>query len=377
MFDYAHLRVLWWLLLGVLLIGFAVMDGFDLGLGAIFRFVGRTERERDELISSIEPVWDGNQVWLLLGGGAVFAAWPLLYAAAFSALYPAMFLLLVALILRPVGFGFRNLIVNATWRNSWDWALTVGGAFPALLFGVAFGNVITGIPFQYDPLERAVYSGAFLNLLHPFALLCGLVSLTMIILQGATYAAIKARGELAHRAARVGGVAAVLFVCLFALAGVAIWRWIDGYQIVSSIDTAAASNPTFKSVHRLAAGWLQNFHQWPWMWSAPIIAVLGAATAGLLLRAGRAGAAFIASSLVQAGTILTAGFALFPFLLPSSSYPDHSLTVWDASSSARTLSIMLVAVAVFLPIVLLYTAWVFRVLRGPSAESVLSHATED
>ena len=166
MLDYGTLRVVWWLLLGVLLIGFAIMDGFDLGLGATFRFLGRTDAERRVLIGSFEPVWEGNQVWFILGGGAIFAAWPPLYAASFSSLYPAMFLLLVALILRPVGFGFRNHLSSLRWRRTWDWALTAGGAVPGLLFGVAFGNLFLGLPFDFDAMQRPVYSGGFFNLLH-------------------------------------------------------------------------------------------------------------------------------------------------------------------------------------------------------------------
>ena len=191
MLDYETLRLIWWLILGVLLIGFAVTDGFDMGVGAIFRFVGRTDEERRALLESIEPVWEGNQVWFILGGGAAFAAWPLLYAASFSALYLAMFLVLIALILRPVGFAFRGKLSAPAWRNVWDWSLFVGGAVPALLFGVAFGNLFLGVPFHFDELQRPVYAGGFFNLLHPFALLCGLVSLSMLILHGAVYAAGK------------------------------------------------------------------------------------------------------------------------------------------------------------------------------------------
>src|SRR6202042_1777394 len=159
MHDYETLRVIWWLILGTLLIGFAVMDGFDLGVGIIFRFIGRSDEERRAVLESVEPVWEGNQVWFILGGGAVFAAWPLLYAASFSSLYLAMFLLLVALILRPVGFGFRNHLSDPRWRGVWDWALTLSGAVPSLLFGVAFGNLFLGLPFHFDALQRPVYSG--------------------------------------------------------------------------------------------------------------------------------------------------------------------------------------------------------------------------
>jgi cytochrome d ubiquinol oxidase subunit II len=364
MFDYETLRVVWWLLLGILLIGFAVTDGFDLGVGATFRFLGRTDAERRVLLESVEPVWEGNQVWFILGGGAVFAAWPLLYAASFSGLYLAMFVLLVALILRPVGFGFRNHLTEPRWRNAWDSALMLGGAVPALLFGVAFGNLFVGLPFQFDALQRPIYSGSFFGLLHPFPLLAGVVSLSMLILHGATYAALKVGEPMAARAGAVGRAASAIFILAFIGAGFWVRFSMVGYRIAGSIDHSGPSNPMHKIVEISSGAWLDNFHAWPWMWAAPLGAILAAACAHALLHLRRAGAAFFASAVVQAGTILTAGFALFPFLMPSSSVPSQSLTVWDASSSAKSLFIMLCAVVVFLPIVLLYTMWVFRVLKG-------------
>jgi cytochrome d ubiquinol oxidase subunit II len=371
--DYETLRLIWWLLLGALLIGFAVTDGFDLGVGATFRFVGRSDEERRALLESIEPVWDGNQVWFILAGGAVFAAWPLLYAASFSGLYPAMFLLLVALILRPVGFMFRNRIEGPRWRNTWDWALTIGGTVPALLFGVAFGNLFLGLPFEFDALERPVFGGGFFSLLHPFALLAGLVSLAMLIVHGSAYAALKVGEPMSRRAATVGGWAAVVFIAGFALAGLWVAN-LDGHRITSLIDPLGPSNPHAKQVAVAPGAWLGNFRAHAVLWLAPVVAVTGAALAGWLLRAGRAGLAFVASGAAAAGTIVTAGIALFPFLMPSSTHPGQGLTVWDASSSARTLGIMLIAVLVFLPIVLAYTAWVFRVLRGRiTLESVRQH----
>ena len=362
--DYETLRILWWAILGALLVGFAVMDGFDLGVGAIFRFVGRTDIERRALLESVEPVWEGNQVWFILGGGAVFAAWPILYAASFSGLYLAMFLVLVALILRPVGFTFRNKLVNLRWRNLWDAALTIGGAVPALLFGVAFGNLFLGLPFHFDALERPIYTGNFLGLLHPFALLAGVVSLSMLILHGAAYAALKVGEPMSARAAAVGRSAALVFVFSFLIAGVWIAIGIDGQRVVAGASMLAPSNPLSKSVQVANGAWLDHFHAHHALWLVPGAALIAALGAARLLGARRHGAAFLLSSLVQAGTILTAGIALFPFLMPSSTRPDHGLTIWDASSSARTLAIMLIAVIVFLPIVLAYTAWVFRVLKG-------------
>jgi cytochrome d ubiquinol oxidase subunit II len=362
--DYETLRVIWWLLLGVLLIGFAIMDGFDMGVGAIFRMIGRTDAERRAVLESIEPVWEGNQVWLVLGAGAAFAAWPLLYATSFSGLYLAMFLLLLALILRPVGFVYRNKLGQARWRETWDWALTIGGAVPALLFGVAFGNLFLGVSFHFDELQRATGYGGFFSLLHPFALLGGVISLSMLILHGAAYAAMKVGEPMAARARGIGRAASTVYLAVFIGAGLWLATLLSGYHIVSGADHAGPSDPTHKVVEVLAGDWLNNFRVWPWMWAAPTGAIMAALSANLMLRLRLSGAAFIATSVVQAGTILTAGFSLFPFLMPSSTDPNQSLTVWDASSSQKTLLLMLCATIVFLPIVLAYTAWVFRALKG-------------
>jgi cytochrome d ubiquinol oxidase subunit II len=374
MLSYESLRIIWWLILGVLLIGFAVMDGFDLGVCTVFKFVGRNDDERRALLESVEPVWEGNQVWFVLGGGAAFAAWPLLYAASFSSLYLAMFLVLVGFILRPVGFAFRGKIVDSRWRNACDWALLVGGAVPALLFGVAFGNLFIGVPFHFDSMMRPVYTGGFFNLLQPFALLCGLVSLSMLVMHGATYASFKVEGALGVRAAVVGKTAALAFAILFIVAGVWVFAGIEGQRITSVADGAGPSNPLLKTVVSAAGAWLDNFHAHPVLWLAPAGGVAAALLTGLLLRAGRFGAALVTSGLTQAATILTAGMALFPFLMPSSTDPGEGLTIWDASSSAKTLFIMLIAVMILLPIVLGYTVWVYRVLRGQiSLEAIRRH----
>jgi cytochrome bd ubiquinol oxidase subunit II len=371
--DYEVLRVLWWSILGVLLVGFAIADGFDLGLAATFTLLGRTDAERRALLASIEPVWEGNQVWFVLGGGAAFAAWPILYATSFSGLYLAMFLVLLALILRPVGFAYRDKLKHASWRTAWDVALTLGGALPALLLGVAFANLFLGVPFHFDDLRRPVVTGSFFSLLHPFALLGGVISLSMLILHGTAYAALKVGEPMAARARSMGRIASAVFLALFLVGG--FWvSSLDGFTITSIVDPAGPSDPTRKTVQLVAGAWLNNFKLWPWMWVAPVCAVTGAIGAHLFLHLRRVGAAFAASVLVQAGTVLTGGFALFPFLLPSSSFPNHSLTIWDSSSSPRTLLIMLGAVAVFLPIILAYTAWVFRVLRGRiTLESMHDH----
>ena len=373
MLDYETLRLIWWAVLGVLLIGFAVMDGFDLGVGATFRFVGRTDDERRALLESIEPVWEGNQVWLILGAGAVFAAWPLLYAASFSGLYLAMFLILAALILRPVGFTFRGKLTERRWRNGWDWALTVGGAVPALLFGVAFGNLFLGLPFHYDELHRPVFTGSFFTLLHPFAVLVGVVSLAMLIMHGNAYAALKIGEPISRRAAALGRAAAVIYIVAFIIAGIWVGR-LEGSHIVAGADPLGPSDPLNKQAVLLRGAWLAVYRDHALLWLLPLLAVAGAAGSWIWLGARRAGRAFVATSVSVAATILTAGVALFPFLMPSSTHPSHGLTVWDASSSAFTLAVMLVAVAILLPVILAYTAWVFHVLRGRiSLEEIRRH----
>jgi cytochrome d oxidase, subunit II (cydB) len=361
--DYQTLRVIWWLLLGVLLIGFAVMDGFDLGVGTLLPFVAKTDEERRLVLNTIGPVWEGNQVWLVLGGGAIFAAWPPLYAVSFSGFYLAMFLILFALILRPVGFKYRGKMPSQRWRNNWDRALFIGGFIPALIMGVAVGNVLLGVPFAIDDTARISYEGHLIGLLTPFALLAGLVSVAMLVAHGAAMLVIKLDGPVADRAARIGSISAVACVVLFALAGVWVAYGLPGYQIVQSAGTDGPSNPLLKSA-QVGGGWMANYSAMPATIAAPLVGLLGMLASAFLLRARAGGKAFIASGLGIAGIILTVGFAIFPFLLPSSISPDSSLTLWDSSSSHLTLWIMLLCTIVFLPIIIAYTTWVYRVLKG-------------
>jgi len=361
--DYETLRLIWWLLLGVLLIGFAIMDGFDLGVAALLRVLTHDDDERRALIETVEPVWEGNQVWIILGAGAVFAAWPLLYAASFSGFYFAILLVLLSFILRPVGFGFRNKLADPRWRNMWDWVLTISGTIPALIFGVAFGNLFLGVPFRYDETLRMTYEGGLIGLLRPFALLAGIVSLTMLLMHGAAYASMKADEIIAARAARLLAWLAPAYAASYALAGIWLAFGIRGYSITSVIVFDGPSNPLRKEV-AIGGGWLADGPLGTWACVAGAVALIAALAVPLLARRTHHGRAFIASAIAIAGTILSAGFALFPFLLPSSLDPHSSLTVWDASSSRTTLGLMLIATLIFLPIVVAYTSWVYHVLRG-------------
>jgi cytochrome bd ubiquinol oxidase subunit II len=365
MSAYEIFRLLWWAVLGVLLIGIAVMDGFDMGSAILLPFVGRRDIERRIVIDTVGPVWEGNQVWLILGGGAIFAAWPAIYAVAFSGFYLAMLLLLMALILRPVGFKYRSKVADPRWREIWDWALFVGGLVPALVFGVAFGNVLQGVPFRFDDTLRMTYDGNLFGLFNPFALLCGLVSLAMLTMHGATWLAVKTEGEVRERAQRFGTIAALATALLFAVGG--LWAtWLNGYVLQSFAGVDAPSNPLAKLVLRQVGALNDNYGAAPVTLLAPTLGIGCALLAALLLARRRARVvAFLSGAVAIAAVIATAGLALFPFMLPSSIDPHSSLTVWDASSSLMTLVIMTGATVILLPIVLAYTAWVYRVLRGP------------
>ncbi|HEX7562716.1 MAG TPA: cytochrome d ubiquinol oxidase subunit II [Bradyrhizobium sp.] len=364
--DYEILRVIWWLFLGVLLIGFAIMDGFDLGVATLLPFVARTETERRVAINTIGPVWDGNQVWLITGGGAVFAAFPPVYAASFSGFYIAMFLVLASLILRPVGFEFRNKIMDARWRTFWDYALFAGGFVPSLVFGVAFGNLLQGVPFRIDSDMRVLYEGGGLfELLNPFGIMCGLVSVAMLTTHGAVYLTVKAEGPVKERAAAYVRIGALVTVVLFILAGIWTAFGLKGYAITSAIAVDGPSNPLLKTVTQVRGQWFANFGTYKWMMLAPALAIIGPLAALAFTAGRRAGLAFVTSAIGIFGIISTAGVSMFPFLMPSDIMPSASLTVWDATSSQLTLFVMLIATLIFLPIVLAYTGFVFRVLKGP------------
>jgi cytochrome d ubiquinol oxidase subunit II len=362
--DYEVLRLIWWTLLGVLLIGFAVTDGFDLGVATLLPFIARGDVERRLVINAVAPTWEGNQVWFILGGGAIFAAWPLVYAISFSGFYLAMFLVLAALILRPVAFKYRSKSPDARWRARWDWALFVSGIVPALVFGVAVGNVLQGAPFRIDDDLRSTYVGGLLGLFTPFTLVCGALSVAMLVLHGSAWLSVKIeRGSVHYRARAVGAAAAVASILLFAIGWAFVARGI-GYRVEGSVDAFGPSNPTRMTTVVQTGAWVANYARHPWMMIAPIVGFGGTAIAlgGILFR--REAAALLGSSLATAGIIATVGLSMFPFILPSSIDPHSSLTVWNASSSASTLALMLFVTAVLLPIVLLYTAWAYRVMFG-------------
>ena len=363
MFDYETLKLIWWLLVGVLLIGFTIMDGHDMGVGTLLPLLGKDDTERRVMINTIAPHWDGNQVWFITAGGAIFAAWPFVYATAFSGMYWALLLVLFALFFRPVGFEYRSKLPDPTWRKSWDWGIFAGSAVPALVFGVAFGNLFLGVPFRLDDTMRSFYSGSFWALLNPFALLFGVVSLTLITLQGATFLSHRTDGDLQARVKKTASLLAIVLMVAFSLGGFWVSR-IDGYVIQSIGDVGGVLSPLMKEVGRAPGAWFANYDKMPILWLIPALAYVGGVVVLLALRAGWTLLAFIGSSLACVSVILTAGVALFPFVLPSSEMPKASLTAWDATSSHFTLNVMLWVALIFTPLVVAYTGWAYRVMSG-------------
>jgi len=362
--DYEALRFIWWLLIGVLLIGFSVTDGFDMGVASLLKVVGNNNDERRVMINTIAPHWDGNQVWLVTAGGALFAAWPPVYAASFSGFYLAMMLTLFALFLRPLALEYRSKIDNEQWRSRWDWLLTLGSAVPALIFGVAFGNLLQGVPFQFDNLLRLDYTGNLLGLLNPFALLAGVLSLLMFVNHGAAYLQLKSEGQIKARSERIASLLSLTCAVLFVLGGIWLWLGVDGYQVVSVIDTNGANHTTDKVVQVVSGAWFHNYGKQPLLWLVPALGVIGFVLCSLFSRLAWHVSAFISSALAMAMVLVTTGISMFPFVMPSSLVPNHSLTMWDATASETTLSIMFVVACVFVPLILAYTAWGYFVMRG-------------
>ena len=311
MFDYEALRFIWWVLIGVLFVGFAIADGFDMGVGALVPIIGKTDTQRRVMINSIAPHWDGNQVWLITAGGALFAAWPMVYATSFSGFYLAMIVTLAALWLRPVALDYRSKIETTKWRNNWDICISISGFVPPLIFGVAFGNLLQGVPFELNEFMMSQYHGNFFGLLNPFGLLCGLVSVSMFVLQGSTWLQMKTSGDVYNRARTVSTITGLLVAVLFVAAGFWVQN-IDGYVLKSVIDHNGPSNPLLKEVARESGAWMTNFATYPLMWIAPALGVVMALLAVVATKAQKGALAFLASSLTCTGVILNFWFCNVP-----------------------------------------------------------------
>ncbi len=371
MFDYESIRLIWWVLIGIIAIAFALTEGFDFGVCTLLPFIGRTELERRVLINTVGATWEGSQVWLVLLGGAIFAVWPPVYATLFSGLYVAMLLVLFALFFRPVGFDYRSKIDDPRWRSTWDWCLFLGGTLPPVLLGVLVGNLILGLPFHLDRDLRAFYTGSFADLLSPFALLCGVSGLLLTTFHGALFLKWRSEATIHNRAVLAVEILAPLLFT--AITAVTLWVFlgIERPEITLMPATDAPSNPLRKAVMGHGASWWRHFMAYPWMWLAPLAAFVGMGLAWLLGKGESRRAAFMFNCLGIAGVALTVGFGLFPFLLISSSHPGSSLTLWDSSASHNTLLLTFWITIFFLPIVLLYTRWVYKIIWGSVTEAAV------
>jgi cytochrome d ubiquinol oxidase subunit II len=355
MFDYDTLRFIWWALIGVLIIGFAVTDGLDMGVGMLSRLIGKNNDERRSIINTVAPHWDGNQVWLVTLGGAIFAAWPLVYATAFSGFYFAMMLTLFALFFRPLAFDYRSKVDHNTWRESWDNLLFLGSFVPALVFGVALGNLLQGVPFDLNEFMRSSYHGSFWQLLNPFALISGLLSVSMLLALAGGWVSIRADKVLMERAEKIKLYFNLISLVLFAVAGVYMYFAEFGYAITSGVTSNMQSVPTIKTVE--LSPWFNNYDTYPIMQLFP---ALGLAFFALSVATYKSKIiSYLSTNLAIIMVIITFGTAMFPFIMPSSLNPAVSLTIWDSTASLNTLNAMLVAAVIFVPLILIYTTWCY------------------
>lgn len=345
--DISVFQVIWFVLWGVLWAVYFMLDGFVLGTGFLSGILAKNDTEKRVLINTLGPVWDGNEVWLITAGGATFAAFPTTYALMFSNLYSALLLLLFSLIVRGVSFEFRGKLESATWKKSWDLAIVVSSFLPALLFGVAFGNIFKGIPMKNDfAAINFSYDGSLIGLLNPYGLVTGVLFVLLFAVHGSLYAAIKTTGDLSKRA---GDLANKLWLPL----------------LVIAVAFLGYTYPATKLY--------DNFLKVPVLLIVPVIAVVSLLLVKVFAASGAFHKAFLFSCLTIVFVVFTGVTGLFPNLIPSSIDPASNLTIFNSSSSLLTLKIMTVVAAIFVPIVICYKIWVYRIFRARvSNEDVLA-----
>jgi cytochrome d ubiquinol oxidase subunit II len=362
--DYATLKLCWFCLIAVLFVGFAITGGSDLGVCALLPMMGKTDNERRVVLNSIGPTWEGNQVWFITAVGAIFAAWPLVYAALFSSLYGLIFILLIPLILRPPGLDYRSKLKHTAWRKMWDFSLFFSGSLPILFFGIIIANLFLGISFYYDsdllPHNRTL----FLNLFNSYTLFLSLNTACLLLLQGTLFLQNKTTEILYHRAKKIAKIFSVIFLITFPI----IWYWtvyiIPGFAIISIPASHTSITPLAKTCTQAIGLWQTHYQTTTLGYFIPLTVMLTVSLAWICSALNCAKLALFFNSTAIAATLATWGFTLFPFIVPSAILPNHSLTLWDAAASPRTLMWMLVVAIVFLPIILGYTLWAFRVMRG-------------
>ena len=354
--SFMHYQFVWWIFIGAVLFLLALTMGFDFGVAALMPFSGKNNLQRRTIINSIGSTWAGNQIWLVMGGGTIYAVWPQIYATTFSGFYGAMILFLWALFARPIVIEWRAKLVDHKWISVMDWLLALCSGFAAVAIGLLIGNLFVGVPFHYLPDMRSIYTGNMWLLFNPFSILVGLVSLFMMLMHGAAYMRMTTDLSIAHRCNKVVRWFAVLFILGFAGAGLWLAFGIKGYHLVKA---AGIQNMRFNVVELKTGAWLANYHHFKWFIMMPILGFVGAIWAFIFSGSKRYYQSFIGSSVATLGAVLTFGGSLYPFLLPSSTHLANSLTVWNATSSPMSLHVMFVAAVIMLPIILLYTLFIY------------------
>ncbi len=336
------LQTIWFFLWGLLWALFFMTDGFDLGIGTLYPFLGKTDQDKRIMINALGPLWDGNEVWLITAGGVTFAAFPLVYSVMFSSLYSALMLILFALILRGVSFEFRGKVDHPRWRKIWDTCIFVGSFVPALLFGVAFANIFQGIPIDHN----GIYHGTLFTLLNPYGLLGGILFVLLFMIHGALWISIKSEGDLQERAASTANK---------------LWPVLLGVMVI------------FLIASKFSTHLFDNYIEHPAFFIVILITVLALLSVRFFLVRKTFFKAWFASALTIVGTTFFGVIGLFPNLFPSSLNPRYSLTAYNASSSPLTLKIMLVVVTIFIPLIIGYQIWAYNLFKGKVTQADLAH----
>lgn len=359
MIDYAVLKIIWWVLIGLILILYATTAGYDLGITIILPFL-KSEKHKRLVLNISGPTWDGNQTWIVFAGGGLFVVWPVLYSLSFSGFYAAILMILWPFFLRPLGYDYRGKIDNPMWRTFWDWGLFVSALLPVFIFGVVFGNLLQGVPFHFNPRTmEEIYTGNFGELMNPFGILCGLVSTSMIIMHGAAYIARRGTKDLKALARRIQFILSWITLILFAFSGWWLVNKVSGFSLIEQ-PAQPTLHPLDNVVSQQLGAWTAHYSVAPWKYYPVVIALVALVVSMVFNRMGRMRTAFWASVFTLGGIVATAGATMFPFIMPSSTNMNESLTVWNAVSSQYALNIMFYVGGALLVIILIYKIFAFR-----------------
>jgi cytochrome d ubiquinol oxidase subunit II len=364
--DYEFLKIIWWVLIGIVLVVYATTAGYDSGVTMIMPFL-RREDERRVMLNTSAPTWDGNQTWIVFAGGGLFVVWPVVYSTAFSGMYAALLCILWSLFFRPPGYDYRSKLPHMAWRRFWDFGLFISSVVPVFMFGLIFGNCFLGMPFHFDHVTfRAFFTRGFAELFSPFAVLCGFVSLAMILMHGSSFTMRRTEGSLRAMARKLHFVFSILLLISFTWTGYWVTYHIAGYQLISS-PVHPTLHPLDNVVTQQVGAWVLNYDKYPWKYFGPIFSYVGIFASLWANYVRWVAFCFWASAFAIGGLIVTAGSTLFPFIMPSSTYPDESLTVWNSTSSQYALNLMLYVGVVLLLAILAYKIYTFHAIWSKKA----------